>query len=225
MKKKIGISFTTTNFENYVKWFSEHDLGDDLETVILSFQENNVSAIPECDGFVLTGGIDINAQPERDLFESEIYRYAQSASLPVLGICRGMQLINVLEGGTLVQDLAEENLIHKKDADTDKSHEITINDQSLLHELTDADNGAVNSAHHQAIGEGMLGKNLKPNAWSLPDGCIEGIEFADKSGKAFMLGVQWHPERIPGGEENPMSIRIKERFLAEVRKQEPRSNT
>ena len=93
-----------------------------------------------------------------------------------------------------------------------------ISDHSLLHELTAAEKGAVNSAHHQAIGEGMLGKNLKPNAWSLPDGCIEGIEFADKSGKAFMLGIQWHPERLPGGEENPLSIRIKERFLSEVRK-------
>ena len=120
MKKKIGISFTRTNFQNYPAWFTKEDLGDDLELLVLSFEENNVADIYLCDGFVLTGGVDIDPtfyggaaeyaerpeefQTARDAFEATIYHYAQEKSLPVLGICRGLQLVNVLEGGTLVQD-------------------------------------------------------------------------------------------------------------------------
>ncbi|HET6995434.1 MAG TPA: gamma-glutamyl-gamma-aminobutyrate hydrolase family protein, partial [Chitinophagaceae bacterium] len=112
MKKRIGISFTQTLFENYWNWFTPRDLGDDLELVELSFEKNNTEDIYGCDGFLLTGGIDVDPvfykgnasyenspasfQPGRDRFEEKIYRYSQANSLPLLGICRGMQLVNVL---------------------------------------------------------------------------------------------------------------------------------
>ena len=99
--------------------------------------------IYDCDGFVLTGGVDVHPslfdgekiyangpdsfQLERDLFEAYIYRYAKANKIPVLGICRGLQLINVLEGGKLIQDLGvEKNKAHRKDEGIDKAHEVVL---------------------------------------------------------------------------------------------------
>src|SRR3982751_986498 len=117
MKKKLGISYCENNFQNYWNWFTAEDLKDDIELVELSFQKSNSEDIATCHGFILTGGVDVDPgiyggetqyvnkpdafRPERDRFEEKIYRHAQQVMLPVLGICRGMQLVNVLEGGKL----------------------------------------------------------------------------------------------------------------------------
>ena len=234
MKKKIGISYCEYNFQNYWNWFTAEDLGSDLELVELSFQKDNSSEIKDCDGFILTGGVDVtpslykesddypNApesfRQERDLFEKNIYEYAQQNKLPLMGICRGMQLVNVLQGGKLVQDLGKANRVHRK-TETDKQHEIRIEKQSLLFETCRLAIAKVNSAHHQAIKVEALGENLKVNAWSeSEDSAPEGLEFDDKTGKGFMLCVQWHPERMLDKENNPASLKIKERFLKEIRK-------
>lgn len=235
MKKKIGISFTKTNLKYYWNWFSDEDLGADLELVELSFQKNNTADIYQCDGFVLTGGVDVDPsfykapedyenrpdhfQTNRDLFEEKIYRYSQEKKLPVLGICRGMQLINVLEGGKLLQDLGVgNNKKHKRDQ-VDKQHSVVINEDSLLFTVTGSLSGKVNSAHHQAIDVHNLGTNLKLNAHNGEEEKIaEGLEFDNKTGKGFMLGVQWHPERMNDREENPLSINLKKEFLNAIRK-------
>lgn len=233
MKKKIGISYCENNFQNYWNWFTPEELSEEFELIELSFQKNNSGDIETCDGFILTGGIDVtpsfyneknnyeNAPVEfrtdRDLFEKSIYEYSQHHKLPVLGICRGMQLVNVLEGGKLVQDLGKANRVHKKQ-DTDKKHEIRIEKQSLLFETVRLAIAKVNSAHHQIVRTDALGKNLKVNCWSeTDDSAPEGLEFADKNGKAFMLCVQWHPERMLDKENNAASINIKKRFLKEIR--------
>ena len=235
MKKKIGISLTSTNFQNYLNWFTQDDLGDDLELKVLSFLENNVADIETCSGFVLTGGIDVEPgvygessnynngpdvyQHERDLFEEKIYRHAVSKSHPVIGICRGMQLINVLEGGKLIQDLGEQgNKVHRK-IDIDKQHAVTIDENSLLFEIAGEKSGSVNSAHHQGVDKNVLSNKLQANAYSVSSvNIIEGLEFKDKTNKPFMVCVQWHPERIINKETNPLSQNIKERFLSEIRK-------
>ena len=232
-KKKIGVSFTKTNFENYVNWFSKSDLSDDLEIVVLSFLENNIEDINQCDGFVLTGGVDVDPsyydgpkiytncpdefQKNRDQFEEKIYRYAQLNQLQLLAICRGLQLVNVLEGGKLIQDLGiEENNKHKKGS-TDKIHEIEIMHGSLMHQITATTSGMVNSAHHQSIDPNHLGENLMVAAKVSHGSIIEAIEFKDKTNKAFMLCVQYHPERMEKKEQNPLSQKIKENFLTAVR--------
>lgn len=234
MKKKIGISYTTTNYHNYWNWFTPNDLGDDLELIQLSFEENNEHDIESCAGFILTGGIDIDTdlydgdtdyehkpdlfQTARDLFEKKIYFYAQQHRIPVLGICRGLQLVNVLEGGKLVQDLGDENEIHKKSGDDDKEHPVHVKEGSLLYQIANVREGLVNSAHHQAIDETEIAPSLIVNARSgTDDKTIEGIEFKDKAGKAFMLCVQWHPERMPDKEESPLSLQIKNSFLHAIR--------
>jgi putative glutamine amidotransferase len=233
-KKKIGISFSRTNFHYYWNWFTKEDLGNDMELVELSFEKNNTADIGICDGFVLTGGVDIDTsfydgaesydhqpdvfQVERDLFEKDIFLYAQNHKLPLLGICRGLQLVNVFQGGKLIEDINDANLLHKKDGDTDKLHTINVEPNSLLAEITGSLSSKVNSAHHQAVRPGALGENLLINAWSAEDSIIEGLEYKDKSGTAFMLCVQWHPERMSDKENNPFSIKLKKRFLAEVKK-------
>jgi acyl-CoA reductase-like NAD-dependent aldehyde dehydrogenase/gamma-glutamyl-gamma-aminobutyrate hydrolase PuuD len=233
MKKKIGISFTRTLFLNYWNWFTPEDLKDDLELVALSFEKNNTEDIYTCDGFILTGGVDVHPsfyngeiiydnspgsfQPERDRFEEMIYWYSQMNNLPLLGICRGMQLVNVLQGGKLIQDLENGNERHRKE-ESDKEHTIVTSKDTLLYKIAGSLSGHVNSAHHQAIDPHAIGENLKVNACDEDDDkIIEGLEFKDKTNKAFMLCVQWHPERIKGKEENPFSQNLKKKFLSATR--------
>jgi putative glutamine amidotransferase len=236
MKKKIGISYTKTAFENYWTWITEKDLKDDLELQLLSFEKNNTDDIYKCHGFILTGGVDVHPdfyngkqaynnspgafQPERDAFEEKIYRYSQENKLPVLGICRGMQLVNVLEGGKLIQDLDNGNERHRKE-ESDKEHGIAAEEGTLLHNIANTSKGLVNSAHHQAIDPDAIGGNLVVNAYDDDDtdniNIIEGLEFKNKTGKGFMLCVQWHPERMKNKEANPFSENIKQQFLAAVR--------
>ncbi len=227
MKKKIGISFTSTHFQNYWDWFIPKDHSEAWELVELSFQKNNVKDLVSCDAFVLTGGVDIHPsyyngsdqyphqpdeyQEQRDQFESFIFKYAIDHDRPLLGICRGLQLVNVLMGGTLVQDLGDQNDLHKKVDQQDRMHPVTTVPGSLLYQVTQSLSGTVNSAHHQSIDQ--LGKNLMVNARSLIDGSVEGIEYENKTGKPFFLCVQWHPERMMDADGNPFSINIKQRFL------------
>ncbi len=231
MKKRIGISFSKTNFQYYWNWFSPEDLKDDIELIELSFQKNNVADICRCDGFVLTGGVDIDPafynrqsdydnkpgsfEPERDKYEEKIFRYSQTFNLPLLGICRGLQLVNVLQGGTLIDDLSSLNEKHKKEDTTDKEHTIKINENSLLNEIVKVKEGEVNSAHHQAID--TLGNELMINSQA-DDGTVEGIEWQDKAGKPFMLCVQWHPERMFQYQDSPLSKNIRKRFIEEIKK-------
>ena len=228
MKKKIGLSFTATNFANYLQWFDEQDLGNSFELVTLSFEENNTEDMLQCDGFILTGGVDVHPsnyncdeqypnmpntfQPERDSFESKIYSHAKQRKLPILGICRGQQLVNILEGGRLIQDLgAGKNQVHRK-LEVDKKHAITIEASSLLNRISGVESGEVNSAHHQCIDPLHLPTSLKPVAFA-DDQTIEAVEYRDPSDKGFMLCVQWHPERMDKKETNPLSINIKKAFL------------
>ncbi len=233
MQKKIGISFTKSSFQNYWNWFTSEDLLDDLELIELNFEKNNTEDIYKCDGFILTGGEDTHPsfyngktiynnnpssfQIERDFFEEKIYRYSQLNNLPVLGICRGMQLVNVLQGGKLIQDLDSGNERHKKE-ESDKEHTIVAENNSMLYKITGSLSGHVNSAHHQAIDPGAIGDNLIVNAYDDDDEkIIEGLEFRNKTGKAFMLCVQWHPERMKDKEENPFSQNLKKQFLEAIR--------
>jgi putative glutamine amidotransferase len=233
MKKKIGISFTEIKFKNYWNWFTKEDVQDDAELVELSFEKNNTEDIYTCDGFILTGGVDVHPSlyggmleydnkpscfsPLRDNFEEKIYRFAQSNNKPVLGICRGMQLVNVLHGGKLIQDLkAGGNERHRREADIDKQHNVIVERDTLLYDVTLCKTGNVNSAHHQAIDPNAIGENLQVNSLAdTHEKTIEGIEFKDKTNKGYMLCVQWHPERMDD-QESVFCKNIKTSFLEAV---------
>lgn len=233
MKRKIGISFSESNFKYYWDWFTKEDL-EHVELLELSFEKNNEKDIYTCDGFILTGGVDVHPQLyggemeydnkpmhfllSRDKFEEKIYNYSQANKKPVLAICRGLQLVNVLHGGKLIQDLAVTgNQKHRRDADTDKQHSLIIEKDTLLYHITSSDHGNVNSSHHQVADPHAIGNNLKVNAYADSDETIiEGLEFEDKTNKAYLMCVQWHPERI-NDRENKLSKNIKESFLDAVK--------
>lgn len=234
MRKKIGISFTEAGFQNYWNWFTAAELAEDMELLELSFEKGNVEDIEKCDGFVLTGGIDVTPSisggaedyphrpavfsPERDEFERQIYEFAKTKRLPIIGVCRGMQYINILEGGAVFDDIgAPENELHKK-GELDKVHEIKVVTGSLLESVIGQDQGLVNSAHHQAVNPDRLGQNLMINAYAVSgNGIVEGLEYKDKTNSGFMIAVQWHPERMKEKENDPFSQKIKEQFIEEVR--------
>lgn len=227
---KIGLTYTGSEpkHANYANWIKGPDA---IEVVTLSAALDNLDAVAGCDGIVLSGGVDIapeyysgkagypNApdhfQEDRDAFETAVFRQAQDQHLPVLGICRGMQLINCMYGGTLVQDLEAKNDVHKVADNLDKVHGIRIKPGSILHEATGSEQCAVNSAHHQAIGN--LGRGLQITA-TAPDGVAEAMERIQTAGHPFLLCVQWHPERMYhfGLEQTASSKGIREKFLAAI---------
>ena len=203
----IGITATETAYGNYPLWVK----GDERSLKIVCLTPDNHTELAKCSGVVLSGGIDVfpgtyhstrldyplaprQHDEGRDAFETAIFRQAMERKLPVLAICRGMQLANVLLGGTLIQDLEETGKAnHRKQEGKDQLHPIRIEPDSLLSSLALSAHPTVNSAHHQGIDR--VGAGLVITAWS-EEGVPEAIEWADPSGKPFFLGVQWHPERL-----------------------------
>jgi len=203
--KRIGVTTSDTNFQNYPNWIS----GEGVEVVQLSYSEKNIQDFDSCDGFVLTGGIDVhpafyqNARVDypnttvlnesRDLFEMQVFEYARQQNKPVLAICRGLQLVNIALGGNLIQDLQENGFEnHRKGPDGDREHKIEVKPGTLLAQIAGVQHGFVNSAHHQGLDQ--IADGLKVSAFS-EDGVVEAIEYKDAN-KPFLLAVQWHPERI-----------------------------
>ena len=234
MKLSIGISYSTVNLQNYYTWFKRTGLDADVELIDLSYLQNNVEDFEKCDGFILTGGDDVDPElydgppnypnmppsfhPRRDSFEKLIIGHAIQHTKPLLGICRGLQLVNVFYGGKLIPDLADDgNAVHKSSGGIDQEHKVSIVPNTILHEITMNNKGITNSAHHQAAHNNFIGENLMVNSWDMTDiRIIEGLEFLDKTGKPFMLCVQWHPERMTD-QQNPLAGAILKRFLQEVR--------
>jgi putative glutamine amidotransferase len=136
----------------------------------------------------------IKTNKKRFNFEYELCKIALAKKLPILGICAGEQLLNVIYGGTLIQhipDHIETSIEHTQSIPKHiASHKIKIIKDSLLYKILKVEEIEVNSTHHQAVKE--VGKQIKVNAVA-PDGIIEGIEITDYP---FALGVQWHPEYI-----------------------------
>ena len=128
----------------------------------------------------------------RENFEFKLLKKAINLEMPILGICAGQQLLNVLLGGSLIQhipDYIKGNIVHKHNGDQSINwHDINIIENTLLHKIIGVHQYKVNSHHHQAVGK--LGKDLRVNAMSA-DGVIEGIEHIKLP---FCLGVEWHPE-------------------------------
>lgn len=174
------------------------------------------SYVEELDGLVLQGGADVSprsygAQPirdewagdlVRDRYEMELLHEFMAQGRPVLGICRGAQLLNVAFGGTLIQDIATqrpESIPHVDPELYDRlSHEVRFEPDSLLSQLYEPLDGArVNSIHHQAVDR--LGGDLVVDARSSADGIVEAIRWR---GSGYALGLQWHPEFHRGAEES-----------------------
>ncbi len=175
----------------------------------------SVKEIVGCaDGLLLTGGGDVepklyrerrksftvNVHPKRDLLECTMLEAAFERRMPVLAICRGMQMLNVFLGGTLWQDVALElppplrAVVHNHHGNPDRSflaHEVMLRVGTELRTVVGERTICVNSLHHQGIRK--LGKGLIPTAHSL-DGLVEAVEL--ETHPFFCVGVQWHPEEL-----------------------------
>ena len=256
---KIALSKSSPN---YVNWLHKGD--STLVIVDLGGLKpaEAVQKLRECDGLLLTGGGDIDPaiypasgdkslctdiDPERDNLEKALIEDALGHKMPILGICRGEQILNVFQGGSLIVDIpsykkqkiADENktvdgsmtgmavavvverdmkndpaaLLHQCDDYTKCYHTVWLNKSTLLYSIIGVDSGYVTTNHHQAVL--TLGKELRLNAHAA-DSIAEGIEWAKGDDKSFLLGVQWHPERMETS--NPFSGKILFRFLAEVKR-------
>ncbi|MDI6894355.1 MAG: gamma-glutamyl-gamma-aminobutyrate hydrolase family protein [Bacillota bacterium] len=159
-------------------------------------------------GLLLSGGVDLDPSyygedplpglgkvtPERDAFELALARQALALGVPILGICRGVQVLNVAAGGNLFQDLGsqlQKVLKHSQEAPRwHESHPVQLDPQSRMAAVLGVTEARVNSFHHQAVR--AVAPGLRAVAWA-PDGVIEGVESTDHR---FALGVQWHPEEM-----------------------------
>lgn len=182
-----------------------------LSTFTFTDDEENLRAtLEQVDGVFLTGGEDVNPAeygeetlpvcggllPERDEMELKLLRAALDMGKPILCVCRGLQILNVLLGGTLYQDIpsqAPSDILHPAFENLwGVCHTVKITDKdSYLYKATREDEIGVNSSHHQSIKD--LAKGLKITAVA-PDGIIEAVELEDYSN--YLCAVQWHPERL-----------------------------
>ncbi|MFC4322186.1 gamma-glutamyl-gamma-aminobutyrate hydrolase family protein [Litchfieldia salsa] len=183
-----------------------------------------IESVALCDGIILSGGEDVDPQfyqqdphpnigqtiPERDLSEIALVHYALEHNIPLLAICRGVQILNVALGGTLIQDIptqCEAPIKHSQTIQRNKdSHFVKVSLDSKLYQMLGHTTVRVNSLHHQAIDR--LAPTLKQTAVS-SDGIIEAVEYIHDS--HFTVGVQWHPESM--AKSNSMMNRLFETFI------------
>jgi putative glutamine amidotransferase len=175
----------------------------------LSSAEAAASVLDSVAGLVLTGGEDVDparygekrhekvvsVNAARDATEAALVEEARARGKPVLAICRGIQILNVALGGSLVQDIpsqCETSIDHDEEsARTSRTHEISIEPNSLIAKAVGTERCSVNSFHHQSVKRVADGMRVTARS---PDGIIEGIESTDEDWWA--MGVQWHPEEM-----------------------------
>ena len=174
--------------------------------------------LDQLDGLLLSGGVDVHPShygqaveaelmldADRDDFEVPLGKAALGSDLPVFGICRGFQLMNVLKGGPLIQDLAGHRAGDSSDSPSGE-HGVRVAPDSRLAHLLGGE-VPVNSRHHQGLTDAELAPGLRATAWS-PDGLVEAFE---EPGNRFVLAVQWHPERV--AECDPKCLNLAKAFV------------
>lgn len=177
--------------------------------VEIPYESGHADLVARLDGVLITGGQDVHPErwggdpacavgpvdTARDDHEAALIRAALDSNVPLLGVCRGMQLINVVLGGTLVPDLDKSCIDHTANGHetSDRVHTVRTAPDSLAHSLFGAE-VAVNSLHHQAVAHPGRGVVVTGRA---ADGTPEIIELPGSA----VLGVQWHPEWLPGVEQ------------------------
>ncbi|MGK6350232.1 gamma-glutamyl-gamma-aminobutyrate hydrolase family protein [Parapedobacter sp. DT-150] len=216
-------------YDLYANWLLS--LTDQVAIVRLGYRFANLRDIEQCQGLVFTGGEDVHPSryqgeaylpycvPEdfdirRDEFEFQLLEHAVKRPLPILGICRGLQLVNVFFGGSLIPDLPRWGKFeHGKLPDgTLREHPVMVDPYSQLSDITGRREGMVNSLHHQSadkIGDGLVVAAISP------DGVVEAIERKEKQGMPFLCLIQWHPERM-ADTDNPFVSNILTAFVTEA---------
>jgi len=228
MKIALSKGDNIGNYPLYKIWLQNIDTTIEYINLYGLSYIDAVKELESCSGLLLSGGNDIypgfygNASSEnrclnidkyRDELELELINKAISLEMPIIAICRGQQILNVALGGSLIIDIEEDfnnNVKHKFEG-TQKDHcfhNVSIQNNSLLNTIYNKDNAYVNSYHHQAVGK--LASKLRCTAYT-EDKIIEAVEWNEPDNKSFLLGVQWHPERMKFSDKG--SIAIAQAFL------------
>lgn len=191
---------------NYVESI-ERSCGVPYIIPIIQNEEIIKQQVKNIDALILSGGSDVNPllfgeEPseklgaivnERDIYDTKLLKFAMKLDKPILGICRGIQVLNIVNGGTLYQDLSlhqGHSVKHfQSGSPSSATHTVDIIKNSVLYEIL-GEKALVNSFHHQAVKK--VAKGFKVTALS-KDGVVEAIE---KEGESFVLGIQWHPEMM-----------------------------
>jgi len=238
-RPRIGIPWRTSQEEAEgnlpkIRYYSEAVLAAGGEPVLLSLVQPDAlkGQLLGLDGFVLPGspadvdpakygaanhGNSTPADPPRELTDRAILDHAFAEKKPVLAICYGCQLLNVYLGGTLIQDLRSETgtrIAHRKQdlplpPKADPRHETHFVEGSRLRALAHDTSAEVNSSHHQSIQK--PGRNLRVTGQA-EDGIVESVEWTGDAN--WVVGVQWHPERMPG---DALAGKLFEDFIAAAR--------
>ena len=229
MKPVIGI---TTDIENESKYVLNHNnvqavlRAGGLPVILpIGIEQDAQQLSTMLDGLLLTGGGDIDpmlfgeephkhlgdVSPSRDLIEMTLVQEMLKKNKPILGVCRGLQIINIALGGNMYQDIYSQRdvplLQHTQKAHRfHQSHFVQVKEGSLLESITKSEQIKVNSYHHQAVKDVPLPLIISGVA---SDGIIEAIESTEH---AFVLGVQWHPEALADNRETA-SLLLSEKFL------------
>ena len=225
---RIGITDTLKpNLAFYTEWLK--CVEKEIEFIVLSHVKQNVEGVDSADGLLLTGGGDVDpsyygvkdllgrskeVNASRDEFEFYAIERALDLNIPIFGICRGMQVMNVYLGGSLILDLPSAGYDdHARERKDQPHHQVNVDRQSLLRGVVGQDVLDVNSTHHQALER--VGNGLMASAVSM-DGVIEAAEWIMKDRMPFLMLVQWHPERMEIESEGQVSKALARRFLKEV---------
>lgn len=221
--KTIAISWYYSN-SSFQNWLSKYDA--DLQYVnVYDLQDDQIdAALEQASGYLLTGGSDVDPathghageeercgklDPRRDSIELLMTSRSFKLKKPILGVCRGLQIMNVHGGGDLIIDLpSDRNTTIHKGPEGDIEHEIWVDSTKYLYEISHCLASMVVSHHHQAIGR--LAEGYEVLAYA-PDSIIEAFRYADTSVHPFALGVQYHPERM--SQRNPLAGNIARDFL------------
>ncbi len=217
------------HYENYSKWIKSFDQEIEIIDMHQMSREEAFEKIKKCSGLVLTGGPDVDPNKygrpgetgrcdidyERDTLEFGLIDRAIEQKIPLLGICRGEQILNVAMGGSLVVDIPTDfdtTITHQCMKSDSCYHEVTLVEGSYLSKITGITKGRVNSNHHQAVEGLAVGFDI--SAYS-DDGLIEAYEWSNHEKEPFMISVQWHPERLD--KDNPLSHNIGKEFITAVK--------
>lgn len=225
---KIAISKAegSQGYLQYNKWIKS--FGENIETYSLySLKvDSAIKVLNNCDGLIISGGPDVNPEQynkanekdrcgsidyNRDTLEIALINAAIKNKQAILGICRGLQILNVSMGGSLIIDIPSDfdTIIKHRCTNAENCfHNVNIVDNNFLRSIIDTNQAKVNSNHHQAIDN--LADELIAVAYS-NDSLVEAIEWKNPTGKAFLIGVQWHPERMDS--KNPASVKIGDKFI------------
>ena len=230
-EKKLVIAVSKTPAEsNYTRWLKS--LQPDV--IIINMYTANIDSIESilsrCGGLLLTGGGDVipgiygkgeesskcsDFDAKRDSMELKLIRVAMSKKMPILGVCRGEQILNVANGGSLFTDIPTDigkTVIHRI-KDSVVYHNVSLEKGTQLQQICGVSEGKVNSIHHQAVDK------ISPAfavAAKGDDGVIEAIEIKDKTKYPFVVAVQWHPERLD--KSSSLSGPLGEEFIRQAKK-------